>query len=110
MAGRILKIFVWAALIFGGLELAARQFLFPEYTAMLPDMYAEHPVLGHYNKPNLSVRRFNPMNYDVVNHTNALGMRGLEKNREKELVGIWIAGGSNTFGAYVKTHRFSLQR
>ena len=102
MTGRILKSIVWIALIVGGFELAARHVLFPEYTAMLPDMYWKHPVLGHYNKPNLTVRRYNPMNYDVTNRTNSIGMRGLEENREKELAGVWVAGGSNTFGGYIE--------
>lgn len=92
---------LWGALAAGLLELSARLFLFPQYTAMLPDMYWQHPVLGHYNKPNLAARRFSPMNYDVVNHTNSLGMRGREEDRERELAGIWIAGGSNTFGGYI---------
>lgn len=93
---------VWGLLLLSGAEMASRIFLFPEYTAMLPDMYVRHPVLDHYNKPNLEVRRFNPMNYDVLNHTNSLGMRGLETNLEEELAGYWIAGGSNTFGGYVE--------
>lgn len=101
MSARILKFVLWAGFAVGVLELSARLFLFPQYTAMLPDMYWQHPVLGHYNKPNLAVRRFNPMNYDVVNHTNLLGMRGREKDRERELSGVWIAGGSNTFGGYI---------
>jgi len=102
MTGRLLKSLVWIALIVGGLELAARHVLFPQYTAMLPDMYWQHPVLGHYNKPNLTVRRYNPMNYDVTNRTNSIGMRGLEENRKKELAGVWVAGGSNTFGGYIE--------
>lgn len=101
MTARILKLLLWAAFVAGALELSARLFLFPQYTAMLPDMYWQHPVLGHYNKPNLAVRRFNPMNYDVINHTNSLGMRGRENDRDRELAGVWIAGGSNTFGGYV---------
>lgn len=102
MTGRLFAAGLWGLLILCLLELAARTVLFPQYTAMLPDMYAPHPVLGHYNKPNLEVRRYNPMNYDVINRTNALGLRGLEKDREKELAGIWIAGASNTFGGYVE--------
>lgn len=102
MIGRVLKYLVWITLIVGGLELAARHVLFPQYTAMLPDMYWQHPVLGHYNKPDLTVRRYSPMNYDVINRTNAIGMRGREENREKELAGIWVAGRSNTFGGYVE--------
>lgn len=101
MSARILKFVLWVAFAAGVLELSARLILFPQYTAMLPDMYWQHPVLGHYNKPDLAVRRFNPLNYDVVNHTNALGMRGQERDRQRELSGVWIAGGSNTFGGYI---------
>lgn len=105
MSARSLKILLWVAFVGGALELSARLILFPQYTAMLPEMYWHHPVLGHYNKPNLTVRRFNPMNYDVVNRTNELGMRGLEKDRKRELAGVWVAGGSNTFGGYVPDDR-----
>lgn len=102
MARRFPKLLLWGALLIGLAELSARLFLFPQFTAMLPDMYGRHPLLGHYNKADLEVRRYNPMNYDVINHTNALGMRGLEKDRERELAGVWVAGGSNTFGGYVE--------
>ena len=101
MMRRVFIFFLVVALAGGCLELLARSVLFPEYRAMLPDMYGRHPVLGHYNKPNLSVRRYNPMNYDVVNRTNAFGMRGLERDRLEELSGVWVAGGSNTFGGYI---------
>ena len=100
--GRTLKVCLWGLLLLATAELAARYVLFPQYVAMLPDMYQRHSVFGHYNKPNLEVRRYNPMNYDVINHTNSLGLRGLEKNREKELAGIWMAGSSNTFGGYLE--------
>lgn len=102
MVGRVLKLSLYVALCACVLELTARLLIFPQYTAMLPNMYWQHPVLGHYNRPNLTVRRFNPLNYDVINRTNSLGMRGTENNRERELAGIWIAGGSNTFGGYVE--------
>jgi hypothetical protein len=102
MVGRVLKLGFYVALFACVLELMARLLIFPQYKAMLPNMYWQHPVLGHYNRPNLAVRRFNPMNYDVINRTNSLGMRGTENNRELELAGIWIAGGSNTFGGYVE--------
>jgi hypothetical protein len=102
MAGRVLKLGLCIALIACVLELMARLIIFPQYTAMLPDMYWKHPVLGHYNRPNLVVRRFNPLNYDVINRTNSFGMRGAENNRMRELAGVWIAGGSNTYGGYVE--------
>ncbi len=99
---RILTICFWGLLVLGGAELAFRFVVFPEYTSMLPDMFQRHPVLGYYNKPNIEVRRYNPMNFDVINHTNAMGFRGREENREKELSGIWVAGSSNTFGGFVE--------
>lgn len=99
---RLITVFFAGLLAFCVLELTARSYLFPQYTAMLPDMYGVHPVLGHFNKPNLSARRYNPMNYDVLNHTNSLGLRGLEKDRAKELAEIWVAGASNTFAGFVE--------
>ena len=99
---RLITVLFAGLLAFCVLELTARAYLFPQYTAMLPDMYGVHPVLGHFNKPNLSARRYNPMNYDVVNRTNNLGLRGLEKDRARELAGIWVAGASNTFGGFVE--------
>lgn len=101
MIRRLLTLVLLGALALSGAELSTRLFLFPEYKAMLPDMFWRSPVLGHFNKPGLAVRRYNPLNYDVVNHTNSLGMRGLEKNRNDELSGVWVAGGSNTFGGYI---------
>lgn len=99
---KTLKLLIWGILFLGGLELTARYVLFPQYVAMLPDMYERKPGIGHYNRPNMTVRRYNPMNYDVVNRTNSLGMRGLEKNMERELAGVWVIGSSNTFGGYVE--------
>ena len=99
---RLLKLCIAALLLVCIMELAARNLFFPQYTAMLPDMYAPHPVLGHFNKPNLTVRRYNPMNYDVINRTNQLGLRGGDDDSEKNLSGIWIAGASNTFGGFVE--------
>lgn len=107
---RVLNSFLFVLLSLGVLELASRMFLFPQYTAMLPDMYEEHPVLGHYTKPNLSVRRYNPLNYDVVNRTNSMGMRGSEENLKRELDGVWFAGGSNTFGGYVEDDEVFVSR
>jgi hypothetical protein len=99
---RILTVLIWTMFLVAATEILFRQFVFPEYKAMLVDMYAPHPVFGHFNKPNLEVRRYNPMNYDVTNRTNSLGFRGLEKNKAHELAGLWILGDSNTFGGYVE--------
>ena len=99
---RLLKIGIAGLFLVFVLELAARNLFFPQYTAMLPDMYAPHPVLGHFNKPNLTVRRYNPMNYDVINRTNELGLRGGGEGPAHDLSGIWVAGASNTFGGSVE--------
>ena len=99
---RLLKLGITGLFVVFLLELAARNLFFPQYTAMLPDMYAPHPVLGHFNKPNLTVRRYNPMNYDVINRTNRLGLRGGSEDPTRDLSGIWVAGASNTFGGFVE--------
>lgn len=97
LAAAVATLFVVAVV-----EMAFRLAIFPEYRVLLQEMYEPHPMLGHFNKPNLAVRRFSPMNYDVVNHTNALGLRGREAERERELAGVWVAGSSNTFGGYLE--------
>jgi hypothetical protein len=102
MIRRILYGFVWVTFLICTLEVLSRLFFFPQYTAMLPGMYVPHPILGHYNRPGVQVRRYNPMNYDVINTINSLGMRGHERYLERELAGIWICGASNTFGGYVE--------
>jgi hypothetical protein len=98
---KFLAILVSIAFLVSLTELLFRFIVFPDYKSMLVDMYEPHPVIGHYNKPNLEVRRYNPMNYDVINHTNSRGYRGLEKDMKRELSGLWILGDSNSFGGYI---------
>ncbi|MEO5335357.1 MAG: hypothetical protein H7841_00475 [Magnetospirillum sp. WYHS-4] len=97
----LLKGLMAIAFVLLGVELLFRQVIFPDYKALQQDMYVNHPLFRHYNKPNLAIRRYNPFNWDVVNYTNLLGMRGKEKDRTAELAGLWIGGDSNTFGGYV---------
>ncbi len=99
---RLLAFFLWGLFIVALGEMAFRLVVFPDYRSLLQDIYQPHPLIGHYNKPNLAVRRFNPMNYDVINHTNSLGFRGREEDLEGEIAGVWVAGSSNTFGGSVK--------
>lgn len=101
LTGRLMAFLLWTVFLVAVVELAFRVVVFPDYRSLIQDMYEPHPVFGHYNKPNLEVRRFSPMNYDVINHTNQLGQRGLDRDMERELRGLWVAGGSNTFGGYV---------
>jgi len=98
---RAVIVLVWIAFLAMALELVFRLVVFPDYRALQQDMYVRHPIYTHFNKPNLDVRRFNPMNYDVINHTNSRGFRGLEKNMARELDGLWVIGDSNVFGGYV---------
>jgi hypothetical protein len=98
---RLFTLALWGVLAIGGLELAFRAFVFPDYQSLARTMYVPHAVFGSYTKANLDVRRFNPGNYDVRNHTNARGMRGRDEDLERELAGIWVGGDSNTFGGFV---------
>ena len=110
LAARLFIIGLWLFFAAMATEFVFRLAIFPEYRVMLQDMYARHPMFGHFNKPNLEVRRFNPMNYDVINHTNAMGFRGREADRERELRGLWVAGDSNTFGGYVEDEEVFVAR
>lgn len=82
-------------------ELLFRHHIFPDYKDLNQALYAPHPLFGHYNRPHAAARRFNPGNYDVVNHTSADGFRGNDAMAERGLSGIWVAGDSNTFGGFV---------
>ena len=64
--------------------------------------YEFHPIYGTFQKPNLTVRRYNPPNYDVTNRTNSLGFRDREDGFEEDLAGIWLAGASNSYGGFVR--------
>lgn len=100
--GKFVTVALYGLMSILAAELACRYVLFPEYTAMQTEMYTKHTVLRYYNRPNLTARRYKPGNYDVINRTNALGMRGPGENLEAQLRGVWIAGSSNTFGGYVE--------
>lgn len=82
-------------------ELFVRYVAFPEYRAISEQVYVSHPIFRYFNRPNLAVPRFSPGNYSVINHTNSLGLRGLEANMAAELSGVWMAGDSNVFAAGV---------
>lgn len=99
---KILRVCFGALFVLGCTELAFRTIIFPEYSAMMPDRFIQRPGFVYGNKPNSEIRRYNPMNYDVTVHTNSLGFRGHEENLKEDISGYWIAGGSNTFGAYVE--------
>jgi hypothetical protein len=83
-------------------EILFRTVIFRDWTAVAWTVFERHPIYGTFQKPNLSVRRYNPPNYDVTNHTNSLGFRDRERGFTDDLAGIWIAGGSNTYAAFVE--------
>ena len=93
-----------AAVVFGiaATELLFRMIIFPDWTAVAWATFVRHPIYETFQKPNLSERRYNPPNYDVVNRTNSLGFRDREQGFEDDLNSLWIAGGSNTFAAFVE--------
>jgi len=102
LTGKLFRFCLWGLFLLGCAELVFRTVIFPEYKAMMPDRFVQRPGFVYGNKPDAEIRRYNPMNYDVMVRTNSLGFRGLEKNLKEELAGYWIAGGSNTFGAYIE--------
>ncbi|MBT4464709.1 MAG: hypothetical protein HOC60_08510, partial [Rhodospirillaceae bacterium] len=97
----------WAYLalaLFGGavLEVLFRTVIFPEWRSVSQSRFERHPVYGTFQKPNLSVRRFNPPNYNVTNTTNSKGFRDSEQGFEDDLAGVWMAGASNSFGGFLE--------
>lgn len=89
------------AVLFAAIELLFRAVLFPEWKAVTWATFERHPIYGTFQKPNLSVRRLNPPNYDVVNTTNSMGFRDREVGFKEDLNGIWLAGMSNSYGGFV---------
>lgn len=105
MVGRLISRGLWAIFVLASLEMLMRHVVYPDYRALSNHVFERHPVLGYFNRHDLAIRRLSPNNYDVVNHTNSLGLRGFEKNRERELADIWVGGDSNTFAPGVPTDR-----
>ncbi len=84
------------------LEILFRIVVFPQWRSVSLARFEEHPIYGTFQKPNLSVRRFNPPNYDVINTTNSWGFRDRENGFEDDLAGIWMAGASNSYGGFME--------
>ena len=83
-------------------ELLFRMVVFPDWRAVGWATFVHHPIYETFQKPNLSVRRFNPPNYDVVNRTNSRGFRDREEGFDDDLKNLWVSGGSNTYAAFVE--------
>ena len=84
------------------IEVFFRTIGFTEWTALHGVSFIDHEIYGTFQKSNLKIRRYNPKNYDVINTTNSMGFRDREENFvNRDLRGIWLAGGSNSYGGYV---------
>lgn len=101
-SGRVLHLGLMALVVLAAIEALFRYVLFPEYRTLQQTVFARHPVLEHYNRPNLELRRYSPGNFDVVNRTNGLGLRGRAEWQERELQGVWVGGDSNVYAAGVE--------
>jgi len=84
------------------LEILFRIIVFPQWRSVSLSRFEQHPIYETFQKPNLSVRRFNPPNYDVINTTNSWGFRDRENGFEDDLAGIWMAGASNSYGGFME--------
>ncbi|MEQ9199573.1 MAG: hypothetical protein RLN80_06260 [Rhodospirillales bacterium] len=94
-AGMVL-IFLVAAL-----ELFIRLFVFPDWRDLSPQILKPHPVFLRFSAPDLSVRQYDPPNFDVLIETNSLGFRDRRDGFDEDLAGLWLCGGSNVFGTGV---------
>ena len=99
--GKIFILFSLLLVVFAFFELAFRSFIFPDWRVISRVRFEQHPIFNTFQKPNLSVRRYNPPNYDVINSTNSMGFRDRQKGFQTDLNRIWIAGMSNSYGGFV---------
>lgn len=99
--GRGIKVLLIAVLCGAVIELLFRTVIFPEWKSVSQARFEKHAVYGTFQSANLSVRRFNPPNYDVINTTNSLGFRDREEGFAEDLAGVWLAGASNSYGGFV---------
>jgi len=92
------------ALIIGAafVELLFRVVIFPDWRDVSQANFERHPIYGTFQKPNMVIRRFNPPNYDVINRTNSRGFRDRDEGFDDDLAGIWAAGASNSYGAFME--------
>ena len=84
------------------LEILFRIIVFPQWRSVSLVRFERHPIYETFQKPNFSVRRYNPPNYDVINTTNSWGFRDRENGFEEDLAGIWMAGSSNSYGGLLE--------
>lgn len=100
---RTIKFIVSGIFLIAVIEVFFRTVGFTDWRDMREVSFSKHKIYGSFQKSNLKIRRFNPKNYDVINTTNSFGFRDKEENFiERDLRGIWIAGGSNSYGGYVE--------
>lgn len=83
------------------LELFIRLFVFPDWRDLSPQILKPHPVFLRFSAPDLSVRQYDPPNFDVLIETNSLGFRDRRDGFDEDLAGLWLCGGSNVFGTGV---------
>lgn len=100
-AGKAFILFSLILVTLALLELAFRLFVFPDWRIISRVRFEQHPIYNTFQKPNLTIRRYNPPNYDVVNSTNSMGFRDQENGFENDLESIWVSGMSNSYGGFV---------
>lgn len=99
---KLLLSVVFALLLVGLAEISFRWIIFPEWKLLSQRLHVEHPVYLRFNAPNVSVRQFDPPSFDAIVTTNAGGFRDRRIGFEKDLAGIWVCGGSTTFGSGIE--------
>lgn len=110
LAGRL---FFWGIVAFGVLtftEALFRYVIFPEYRSLGEDLFERHPVIGYFNRPDMSVVSYSPGNYKTAIRTNSLGLRGAEQTMGADLSGVWVGGDSNTFAKGVAEEKTFVRR
>ncbi|MEQ8711277.1 MAG: hypothetical protein RIC36_20015 [Rhodospirillales bacterium] len=98
---RLLRAGMVLIFLVAALELFIRLFVFPDWRDLSPQILKPHPVFLRFSAPDLSVRQYDPPNFDVLIETNSLGFRDRRDGFDEDLAGLWLCGGSNVFGTGV---------
>lgn len=98
---RLIRFGIVVIFLVAALELFMRLFIFPDWRDLSPQILKPHPVFLRFSASDLSVRQYDPPNFDILVETNSIGFRDRREGFADDLAGLWLCGGSNVFGTGV---------
>lgn len=99
---RIIRFLLVVVFIVSLAEMITRVIIFSDWRALSPQILKPHPIFLRFSAPDLSIRQYDPPNFDVRIETNSFGFRDRREGFDEDLAGVWLCGGSNVFGTGVE--------